>query len=240
MPIPYILDPFQRIIAFGRTITSYEYRFQSCATGNSGAITEKRSKITQIGIDGSVTSITYTAWTTLNNQCFLSGPFQVWIGGGPWGSASPYSQEFDSGGTGGSGLLNIGIYASGWKPPGFPNTRPGTGQPVYYDIYMNDEFLVTNTRNTLDFYSLSGTLSAYDWMPGKVMPVGSLVDYEYPSLGNSGTPLPAGTLRIQNNEGSDRYRHKTISAGTPYDIKVVVRIPVYGQQFTGHNVAIWV
>lgn len=248
MPQPYILDPFQRIIAFGRDLFSYAYRTSPCPTNQGGASYERQTTTIHTNIDGSQTS-TVGPWVVYGGSCTpnISG-VQLYLQGGgaeTFGTSNLNTWNFNSStGNGLAGGCNVTVHATGWKMPGLPNRwTSGSWAPVYYDVYINGALQLRTTRDTGDFYDINSNLDqvlvgAYFRLPGNVIPVMSMSSL-YPVPNNSTRPGGELTLYRYGGPNSGYAGVYTIAPGQVYNFSCKITCPAVN--FTGwvYNQMLW-
>jgi len=242
MPVPYILDPFQRIIAFDQEIVTFEYRIGSGCAGGQGATYEKRTKTVTIRAGGSQTT-TYSSWETIGGQCFGVGPALLYlapISTTSYGTNSFAEWNYEANRASG---VNIRLYADGWTIPGMPANRPTSAQggdpTVFAQVSINGSVVGTGSFSSALFYSTTFTPGTFNqaligafngFVPLKQLSIVTL-------SGGSGGNF---TVYQQNRDaGQSVSGSYSVSPGSIYNFSCRITCPAYNYSLTVNNSMLW-
>ena len=236
MPVPYILDPFQRIIAFGRQILSYAYRATACPSGQGGASYERQTTTTSISTTGTQT-VSTGSWEVYGGNCTVNtAPVELYlqpIGDfAPWTTGNIATWNYQTNPQGATGV-NVTIRAVGWTIPGMPALQQSSMPEIFAETRINGTLVAKTNFNANRFYSLSPNPGSFDYPLIGAFNQAS-VQNQLPIFSLSGQrPSGNGGVFTVNSQAGDNGVTNfgpvtyTVSQGTVYTFETKITAPAY-------------
>lgn len=238
MPVPYILDPFQRIIAFGRTLLSYAYRASACPSGQGGASYERQTTTTTIATTGTQTT-TVGPWEAYGGTCTPNtAPVELYLQPNStyqFGTENTAQWDYSGGRKEWSEGVNVRLKAQGWVIPGLPAYQQPSMPLVYCEVSINGTVIANSSFSTNRFYSLTpipNTLNfpligAFNQGSENTQAVAALSPLN-PAPNNTYRPIGNFTVyQYPENSSSNVAGYFSVTQGTIYTFSCKITCPAY-------------